>query len=91
MRELKQTGWMHNRVRMVVAQFLIKICYVIGALVKLTLCDIWWILTSGPIMVVGSGVPPLGPMLPPISVCLILSAKVRHDPDGLYICRFIPD
>ena len=52
MRELKQTGWMYTRVRMVVAQFLTKICYVIGALVKLTLCDIWWILTSGPIMVV---------------------------------------
>ena len=34
MRELWQTGFMHNRVRMIVASFLKSICSCIGAMVK---------------------------------------------------------
>ena len=30
MRQLTAEGWMHNRLRMVVAMFLQKICYMIG-------------------------------------------------------------
>ncbi len=92
MRELKQTGWMHNRVRMVVAQFL----------TKNLLCD--WRIGEAHFMrflvdsdlgannggwqwsaSTGTDAAPYFRVFNPVS------QGETHDPDGQYICRFIPE
>ena len=92
MRELKQTGWMHNRVRMVVAQFL----------TKNLLCD--WRVGEAHFMrflvdsdlgannggwqwsaSTGTDAAPYFRVFNPVS------QGETHDPDGRYICRFIPE
>ncbi len=92
MRELKQTGWMHNRVRMVVAQFL----------TKNLLCD--WRIGEAHFMQflvdsdlgannggwqwsasTGTDAAPYFRVFNPVS------QGETHDPDGQYICRFIPE
>ena len=92
MRQLRQTGWMHNRVRMVVASFLIKdlhIEWTKGAL----LFEQWlldfdpasnshgWQWTAG----CGTDASPYYRVFNPIG------QGQRFDPDGDYIREFIPE
>ena len=55
MRQLNTTGFMHNRVRMIVASFYANIFLSIGAGVKLTLRKNFWTMIWLPITVTGNG------------------------------------
>ena len=91
MRELKQTGWMHNRVRMVVAQFLTKnlLCdwrigeahfmrYLVDSDLGANNGGWQWSASTG------TDAAPYFRVFNPVS------QGETHDPDGQYICRFIP-
>src|SRR5690554_5218505 len=71
MRQLKQTGWMHNRLRMITAMFLTKNLFIDWRLGEAwfmqNLGDGFWHRTTG----AGSGVPQRAPMQRPISGCSI--------------------
>jgi deoxyribodipyrimidine photo-lyase len=92
MRQLWQTGWMHNRVRMIVGSFLVKdlfIHWVEGAkwfwdtLIDADLANNtlgWqWIAGSGP------DAAPFFRIFNPV-----LQGK-KFDPDGTYIRRWVPE
>ena len=92
MRELKQTGWMHNRVRMVVAQFLTKnlLCdwrigeahfmrYLVDSDLGANNGGWQWSASTG------TDAAPYFRVFNPVS------QGETHDPDGQYICRFIPE
>lgn len=92
MRELWATGWMHNRVRMVVASFLVKhlrISWLEGArwfwdtLVDADLANntLGWQWTAG----CGADAAPYFRIFNPV-----LQSK-KFDPDGTYIRRWIPE
>lgn len=55
MRQLNQTGWMHNRLRMIVASFLTKDLLIDWRWGKNTLCKNWSMETWQQIMVAGNG------------------------------------
>ena len=55
MLQLNQTGYMHNRLRMVSASFLVKHLELIGVGVNVILLRSYWILTYRQTMVVGNG------------------------------------
>jgi deoxyribodipyrimidine photo-lyase len=92
MRQLWQTGWMHNRVRMVVASFLVKdllVPWQLGArwfwdtLVDADLASntLGWQWTAG----CGADAAPYFRIFNP-------SAQgERFDPDGAYVRRFVPE
>lgn len=92
MRQLNQTGWMHNRLRMVAAQFLNKLCWVdwrCGERYFMqTLIDGdfasnnggWqWCSSTG-----ADSVPYFRIMNP-------TAQSKTHDPDGTFIRRFVPE
>lgn len=92
MRELEETGWMHNRVRMIVGSFLVKdlmIDWIEGArwfwekLVDADLANN----SFGWQWVAGSGLDatPFFRIFNPV-----LQSK-KFDPDGVYIKRFVPE
>ena len=92
MRQLAQTGWMHNRARMVVASFLVK-----DLLVDWRWGELWfmqhlldadpaannggWQWTAG----TGTDAAPYFRIFHPV-----LQGK-KHDPDGAYIRRWVPE
>ena len=92
MRQLATTGWMHNRVRMATASFLVK-----DLLVDWRIGERWFrrLLVDADIArtrATGSGWP--GPVPTPsrISVSSIPSSSPRNSiPDGAYIRRFVPE
>ena len=45
MRQLNSTGWMHNRLRMVISQFLAKHLFINWREGERTLCRTWWTAT----------------------------------------------
>ena len=92
MRQLYETGWMHNRVRMIVASFLTKdlmLHWRHGArwfwdtLVDADLADntFNWQWTAG----CGADAQPFFRIFNPVS------QSERHDPDGDYIRRYVPE
>lgn len=92
MRQLKETGWMHNRVRMIVASFLTKdlmLHWRHGArwfwtmLVDADLADntFNWQWTAG----CGADAQPFFRIFNPVS------QSERHDPNGAYIRRYVPE
>ncbi|MFW5973350.1 MAG: cryptochrome/photolyase family protein, partial [Bacteroidota bacterium] len=92
MRQLRQTGWMHNRVRMIVASFLTKdllIPWQRGArwfwesLVDADLANntLGWQWTAG----CGADAQPFFRIFNPVS------QGRRYDPDGTYVRRFVPE
>ena len=60
MRQLLETGWMHNRARMITASYLTKDLLSIGAGESAGSCSTWWTVTRLPITGVGSGRQALG-------------------------------
>ena len=92
MRQLAATGWMHNRVRMIVASFLVK---------DLHLPWQWgarWFMqhlstaTSHRTTTAGSGRPVPAPMRLRTSGCSTRTLQQeRYDPDGEYVARWVPD
>lgn len=92
MRQLWQTGWMHNRVRMIVASFLVKnlmIPWQEGArwfwdtLVDANLANntLGWQWTAG----CGADAAPFFRIFNPIT------QGTRYDPDGSYVSTWIPE
>jgi len=92
MRELWQTGWMHNRARMIVASFLVKhlrISWVEGArwfwdtLVDADLANntLGWQWSAG----CGADAAPYFRIFNPV-----LQGR-KFDPDGAYVRRFVPE
>ena len=92
MRELRQTGWMHNRIRMVVAQFLTKnlLCdwrigeshfmhYLVDSDLGANNGGWQWSASTG------TDAAPYFRVFNPVS------QGETHDPEGAYICRFIPE
>ena len=92
MRELRQTGWMHNRIRMVVAQFLTKnlLCdwrigefhfmrYLVDSDLGANNGGWQWSASTG------TDAAPYFRVFNPVS------QGETHDPEGDYICRFIPE
>ncbi len=92
MRQLEQTGWMHNRIRMVTASFLVK-----DLLVDWRIGDRWFrrLLVDGDIAqnagnwqwIAGTG-PDAAPYFRVFNP--VLQSR-RFDPEGSYIKRFIPE
>ncbi|MEL7169557.1 MAG: deoxyribodipyrimidine photo-lyase [Bacteroidota bacterium] len=92
MRQLRATGWMHNRVRMIVASFLTKdllISWQEGAawfwdhLVDADLANntMGWQWAAG----CGADAQPFFRIFNPVS------QGTRYDPDGLYVKRWVPE
>lgn len=92
MRELRQTGWMHNRVRMIVASFLTKLCLVdwrageAHFMVQLLDGDLasnngGWQWSSA----TGCDAAPYFRIFNPTT------QSEKFDPDGTYIRRFVPE
>ena len=92
MRELWSTGWMHNRVRMVVASFLVKhlmLPWQEGArwfwdtLVDADLANntMGWQWSAG----CGADAAPYFRIFNPVT------QSERYDPEGAYICRWVPE
>jgi deoxyribodipyrimidine photo-lyase len=92
MRQLLQTGWMHNRVRMIAASFLVKhlrISWVHGAdwfwnaLVDADLANntLGWQWTAG----CGADAAPFFRIFAPVG------QGVRWDPEGDYVRRWVPE
>jgi deoxyribodipyrimidine photo-lyase len=92
MRQLWQTGWMHNRVRMIVASFLVKdlrVSWLTGArwfwdtLVDANLAanTLGWQWAGG----CGADAAPYFRIFNP------QSQGERFDPDGAYVGRFVPE
>jgi len=92
MRQLWQTGWMHNRVRMIVASFLVKdlrVSWLVGArwfwdtLVDANLAanTLGWQWAGG----CGADAAPYFRVFNP------QSQGERFDPDGTYVRKFIPE
>ena len=92
MRQLRQTGWMHNRVRMITASFLVKhllISWQEGAswfwdtLVDADLANntLGWQWTAG----CGADAAPYFRIFNPVS------QGERFDPDGHYVRRWVPE
>jgi deoxyribodipyrimidine photo-lyase len=92
MRELWTTGWMHNRVRMIVASFLVKHLLVdwregeawfwdtlVDADIANNVCNWQWVAGSG------ADAAPYFRIFNPI-----LQAE-RFDPDGAYVRRWVPE
>jgi deoxyribodipyrimidine photo-lyase len=92
MRQLERTGWMHNRVRMVVASFLVK-----DLLVDWRIGERWFrhLLVDGDIAqnagnwqwIAGTG-PDAAPYFRVFNP--ILQSR-KFDPEGSYIKRFVPE
>lgn len=92
MRELKQTGWIHNRVRLVVSSFLVKnlgISWQEGAAyflehsidADLALNTVNWQLVTG----CGVDSYPFSRILNPIS------QGEKFDPEGIYVSHWVPE
>jgi deoxyribodipyrimidine photo-lyase len=92
MRQLWQTGWMHNRVRMIVGSFLVKdllLSWQAGArwfwdtLVDANLANntLGWQWTAG----CGADAAPYFRVFNPIS------QSQKFDPDGAYLARWLPE
>ena len=92
MRQLNETGWMHNRVRMVVASFLVKdlhldwrwgeeyfMCHLIDADVAANNGNWQWCASTGTDAMPGYRI--FNPTL----------QSKKFDPDGVYIRRFVPE
>lgn len=71
MRQLWHTGWMHNRVRMIVASFCASICASTGSKARAGSGTRWWMRTWPTTRWAGSGWPAPAPMRRPISACSI--------------------
>ncbi|MEQ8839498.1 MAG: deoxyribodipyrimidine photo-lyase [Acidimicrobiales bacterium] len=92
MRQLAETGWMHNRVRMIAASFLVK-----DLLVDWRRGERWFrhMLADGDIpqnagnwqWVAGTG-PDAAPYF---RIFNPTTQSERHDPDGTYIRRWVPE
>ncbi len=93
MRQLRATGWMHNRVRMVVASFLVKDLHVRVAARRALLHAIGsstatWPATS----TAGSGSPGSGTDAAPyFRVFNPVLQGSRFDPQGDYVRRWVPE
>ena len=92
MRELRQTGWIHNRVRLVVSSFLVKnlgisweagAAYFLDASVDadLALNTVNWQLVTG----CGVDAYPFSRILNPIN------QGEKFDPEGIYVSHWIPE
>ncbi|MBL8708824.1 MAG: deoxyribodipyrimidine photo-lyase [Rhodospirillaceae bacterium] len=92
MRQLWQTGWMHNRVRMIVASFLIKDLLIdwrqgadwfwdtlVDADLAQNAANWQWVAGSG------------ADAAPYFRIFNPTSQGERFDPDGLYVRRFVPE
>ncbi|MCP9438747.1 MAG: DNA photolyase family protein [Nitrospira sp.] len=92
MRQLKQTGWMHNRVRMIVASFLVKdlridwqsgeryfMAHLLDADVAANNGNWQWCASTGTDSMQGSRI--FNPTL----------QSKKFDPEGLYIRRYVPE
>jgi len=92
MRQLNETGWMHNRVRMLVASFLAKDLYLNWREGEKYFCqkltDINWAINTGNwSSVVGVG----ASALPWFRVMNPTLQQKKYDPDCLYIKQWIPE
>ena len=92
MRQLKETGWMHNRIRMVVASFLIKNCmihwhegedwfwnHLLDADLANNSASWQWVFGSG------------ADAAPYFRVFNPILQSEKFDPEGLYIKKYIPE
>ena len=92
MRQLNQTGWMHNRVRMIVASFLIKdlridwqsgeqyfMCHLLDGDVAANNGNWQWCASTGTDSMPGYRI--FNPAL----------QSKKFDPDGVYIRRYVPE
>lgn len=92
MRQLNETGWMHNRVRMLVASFLAKDLYLNWREGEKYFCqklvDINWAVNTGNwSSVVGVG----ASALPWFRVMNPITQQKKYDPDCIYIKEWIPE
>lgn len=92
MRQLAQTGWMHNRVRMITASFLVK-----DLLIDWRRGERWFrrhLLDGDPAQNAGNWqwVAGTGPDAAPyFRVFNPITQSRRFDPDGMYLRRWIPE
>ncbi len=92
MRELWTTGWMHNRVRMIVASFLIKDLLIPWQEGASGFGTRWSTPTWPTTRSAGSGRPAAAPTRPPSSASSIRSFRhAKFDPEGSYVRHWVPE
>ena len=92
MRQLWRTGWMHNRVRMIAASFLVKHLLIVAAGRGLVLGYAGRCRSRQQCRRAGSGWPAAAPTPHPISASSIRSLQgEKFDPEGDYVRRWVPE
>ena len=92
MRQLAAEGWMHNRVRMLVASFLVKDLHLDWRWGARSSCSTSSTATWRRTATAGSGWPARAPMPRPTSASSTPTPRrERFDPDGAYVRRWVPE